>query len=103
LLIATAAATIAFLIREWHQLFKEDWMKLKNLFVAAALVVLPVAAVTTASAVTIAVKVHPGHPGRHCWHNHCYRYSWHGGYYNYYWHGRYWKERWMCRHHWCYR
>jgi hypothetical protein len=74
-------------------------MKLTHVFLAATLAVLPVAAATTASsAVVISV-----HPGRHCWHHHCYRYSWRGGYYDYYWHGRYWKSRWSCRHHWCYR
>jgi len=76
-------------------------MKLKSVFVAAALALAPLVSAAPSSAVVVEVGV--GHPGHYCWHHACYRYRWHGGYYNYYWHGRYWHERYMCRRHWCYR
>jgi len=77
-------------------------MKLKHVFLAAALALTPLASAgPSSSAVVVAVGV--GHPGHYCWRHRCWHYRWHGGYYNYYWHGRYWRERWMCHRHWCYR
>lgn len=76
-------------------------MKVKHVFLAAALALTPLASAGPSSSAVVVVGV--GHPGHYCWHHRCWRYRWNGGYYNYYWHGRYWRERWMCHRHWCYR